>query len=383
MKRASEKAADRRPTVATIHLSAVRANFAEAERRADGSAVIAVVKADAYGHGAAPVARALVDAGCRRFAVFNVSEGVALRDAGIGLPILVLGGVHTPSEAEEAVARSLTPVVHHAGHVQWLSAVARNRGGVVAVHVEVDSGMRRMGVPAGDALGLLEAIHAGELLALEGVHSHFACADEADPAPSVEQVAVFRKVLAAARAGGIAPEFVHMANSAALIAGARVCGALTEANAVRPGLMLYGVHPGEHHNASLEPAMTLRSCVVNLRSVRSGESVGYAASYRPRRDTTVATVPVGYADGIPVALGNRGSVLIAGALHPMVGRVSMDLITVDIGDASVRIGDEVILFGPDEGGAVLPVEAVAAEAGTIPYELLVRVGPRVPRQYRE
>jgi alanine racemase len=315
--------------------------------------------------------------------VFNVAEGVALREAGIGLPVLVLGGVQSPSEAEEAVARDLTPVVHHAGHVEWLSAVARAGGEPVVVQVEVDSGMRRMGVPPEEALELFETIGSAGPLQLQGVYSHFARADERDPAPSLAQVEIFQGVLSAARASGIAPEIVHMANSAALLSGSSLVAALPEANAVRPGLLLYGVRSSEHDTDRLEPAMTLRSRVVDLRRVRRGESVGYAAIHRARRDTTIATVAVGYADGIPFSLSDRGSVLIGGKSHPMVGRVSMDLTTVDIGDSAVRIGDEVILFGADDSGAVLPVEAVAAEAGTIAYELLAGVGPRVPREYRE
>jgi alanine racemase len=238
-------------------------------------------------------------------------------------------------------------------------------------------------VPPEDALDLLETIHADPRLLLEGVHSHFARADEADPAPSLEQVAAFRRVLDAARAAGIEPALVHMANSAGLVADSPLAAALPEANAVRPGLMLYGVCPSEHVRVPLVPAMTLRSRVVNLRRVRAGEAVGYAALHRAERDTTVATVPLGYADGIPVSLSNRGCVMIAGVRHPLVGRVSMDLVTVDVGDAAVRIDDEVVLFGADDAGNVLPVEAVAEAAGTIAYELLVRVGPRVTREYRK
>jgi alanine racemase len=369
-----------RPTVATIRLPAIRANFAAAAALAGGREVIAVIKADAYGHGASPVARALVEAGCRRLAVVTVAEAAELRDAGVGAPILVLGGVHDESEAGEAIARGLVPVIHHAGHAQLLATCARQRGGPVPAHVEVDTGMRRMGVPPEEAPELLEAVAADPHLALEGVYSHFARADEPDLAPSREQIDVFRRVLAAARARGVDPGAVHRANSAGLLAGKDLADELPEADSVRPGLMLYGVSPAAHFAVDLAPAMTLSSRVVRVRRVRAGEAVGYAATYRAARDTTVATLPVGYADGVLVSSSNRGRVLLGGRRAPIVGRVSMDFITIDAGDARVAIGDEAILFGEGQGTR-LPVEEAAAAADTIAYELLVRVGARVPRVF--
>lgn len=367
-----------RPTVATIRLAAIRANFATAAEFAAGREVIAVIKADAYGHGAVPVARALAEAGCRRLAVVTVAEAAELRDAGLRLPILVLGGVHDAAEAREASARDLVPVIHHAGHAQLLAACAAERGGTVPVHVEVDTGMRRMGVAPEDAPALLEAVAADPRLALEGVYSHYARADEPDLAPSLTQIAVFRRVLAMARERGVDPGVVHMANSPGLLAGEDLAAALPEASAVRPGLMLYGVSPAPHFAAELAPAMTVSSRVVQVRRLRAGEAVGYGATHRATRDTFVATLPIGYADGVPVSSSNRGQVLLGGRLVPLVGRVSMDFVTIDVGDAGVAIGDEAILFG---GGprARLPVEEAAAAAETITYELLTRVGARVPR----
>ena len=409
-----------RPTVAIVHLAAVRANFAEARRRAEGREVIAVVKADAYGHGAVPVARALLEAGCRQLAVLSVDEACALRDAGVEGPILVLGGVH--GAADVAVAQRLTPVVHHAGEIERLSAAAkvrstsipgggppplgsaslrgrfaplpgggppplgsaslRGRFAPLPVHVEIDTGMHRMGVVAEEAVELLAAVDAEPALTLEGVYTHFARADEPDLTPTLEQVAEFRRVLDAARERGIEPGLVHCAHSAGLLAGKRVFDALPEAGAVRPGLMLYGVRPAPHLEAELRPAMTLRTRVAHVRRLRAGDAVGYAALFRAERDTRVATLPVGYADGVPIAASNRGSVLIRGRRLPMIGRVSMDYVTVDAGDAPVEIGDDAILFGGDDAGR-LPVEEAAAAAGTIAYELLVRVGARVPRSVED
>jgi alanine racemase len=342
-----------RPTLAAIHLDAVRANFAEARRCAEGRSIIAVVKADAYGHGAAPVARTLAEAGCERLAVLSVEEGCELREAGLEPPILVLGGVH--GDCELALERGLTPVLHHAGHLERVAKLARRRGERVSVHVEVDTGMRRMGVPPGEAEALLARVAAEPALWLEGVYTHLARADEPELAPSFEQLAAFRRVLLAARARGIAPPLVHCANSPGLLVGRRLFEALPEANAVRPGLMLYGVLPAPHLEARLRPAMTLRTGVAHVRRLRAGEAVGYAALFRAQQPTRVATLPLGYADGVPVAASNRGSVMIDG-----------------------RIGDEAILFGEGAAGR-LPVEEAAEAAHTISYELLVRVGTRVPR----
>ncbi len=376
-----------RPTVATIRLGAIRANFAEAQRRAGRRDVIAVVKADAYGHGAAPVARALAQAGCRRLAVLSVAEAAALRDAGVALPILVLAGVHDADEADAAVALEVTPVVHHAGQLERLARAASGRAAPVGIHVEVDTGMRRMGVPPEEAVELLAEVRRTASLSLEGTFTHLARADEADPAPSLEQLRAFRAVLDAAWARDLDPGLLHIANSAGLLAGPELARAFPEETAVRPGLLLYGARPAPHLEAELAPAMTLRSQVVQLRTVRAGEAVGYGALFRSRRPTRVATLAVGYADGVPVASSGCGAVLIRGRRHPIAGRVSMDYVGVDVGQAPVEIGDEAILFGEARGadgeGGRLPVEEAAEAARTLSYELLVRVGSRVPREVVE
>jgi alanine racemase len=368
-----------RPTLAVVDLDAVGANLAEARRRAEGRSVIAVVKADAYGHGVAPVAHALAEAGCERLAVLSVEEGCELREAGLELPILVMGGVH--GDCDLALERGLTLVLHHAGHLERVARLARGRrqaDGPLPVQVEVDTGMRRMGVPPEQAEALLVGVAQEPALQLEGVYTHLARADEPDLAPSLEQLAIFRRLLADVRAQGIEPPLVHFANSPGLLAGRPLFEALPEANAVRPGLMLYGVRPAPHLEAELRPVMTLCTRVAHVRRLAAGDAVGYNARFRAERPTRVATLPLGYADGVPVASTNRGSVMIAGRRHPIVGRVSMDFVTVDVGDAPVEIGDEAVVFGEGAAGR-LPVEEAAEAAGTISYELLVRVGGRVPR----
>ena len=372
-----------RPSYAHIDEGALAHNFGEAKRLADGREVIAVVKADAYGHGAVPVARRLAASGCRSFAVATVEEAAQLRGAGVAGALLVLGGVHDAGEADEAIALGVTPVVQHAGHVALLRKAAAERSRSVPVQVEVDTGMARMGVSPEDAPSLIESIARDRAFALDGIYSHFACADEADLAPTLRQLALVREVLAALRSRGIAPRQVHVANSAALAASEALAQALPpEVNAVRPGLMLYGVGSAPHlaDKAQLAPVMSLRTRVANVRWVRRGDPVGYGATFRAKQRGRIATLPLGYADGIPWSLGNRGFVLLRGRRVPIAGRVSMDLITLDVGSTPVEIGDLVTVFGtPAGGGAGLRIEEVAEAAGTIPYELLVRVGARVPR----
>jgi alanine racemase len=262
------------------------------------------------------------------------------------------------------------------------------------VHVEVDTGMRRMGVPTDEAVGFLAAVAEEPALELSGTFTHLACADEPDPGFSLEQLARFRSLLLQAREQGVQPGVVHAANSAGLLAGKILSDALPEATAVRPGLMLYGASPaspaapapGERDEieltggSGLRPVMTLRARVVHVREIAAGESVGYGATFRAARRTRLATLPLGYEDGIACAAGNRGGVWLRGARRPIVGRISMDYVSVDVGDAAVQLGDPAVFFGRGEDGGI-PVEEAAREANTIPYELLVRVGRRVPRTY--
>ncbi len=367
-----------------IDLGALRANAAEAARLADGRRVIAVVKADAYGHGAEPVARLLVRSGCSALATWSVGEATALRDGGIDAPLLVLAGPRDAAEAAEALARGLVCVLHDGEGRALLADAARRRGrGPAAVHVEIDTGMRRMGVAPDRAPDFAAAVAGDPGLALEGVLTHFARADEQELEPTRDQLRAFSACLAALRERGVDPGIVHAANSAGLVALAELKGEGPEQHAVRPGLLLYGAQPTPQRPAALRPVMSLRAPVVAVRAVRRGEAVGYAARYRAPADTRVATLGLGYADGVPIAASGRGSVWLAGARRPIVGRVSMDYVGVEIGDAPVRLGDSALLFGSEAPGAaaVLPVEEAAEAADTLAYELLVRVGSRVRRVF--
>jgi alanine racemase len=363
-------------TRAAVDLAALASNFARLRVRAGRRTVIAVVKADAYGHGAPAVVRRLVREGCEAFAVALVEEAAALRRAGIDAPLLVLGGVGGPAAARDALALGVVPVVHGPEQAAWLEDAARALGTLARVHVEIDTGMRRLGVAAAAAPALLARIAASPALTLEGVSTHFARADEEDLAPTRAQLATFRAALAAARAHGVDPGRVHAANSAGLLSAGLAGDDLLEGDAVRPGLALYGVAPAPHlADPALAPVMTLRTEVAAVRPVAAGEGVGYGHQWRAPHSGWVATLPIGYADGVPWSGARRGEVSIGGARRPLAGRVSMDCVTVWTGAEPARVGEEAIVFGA--GGA--RVEDWAEAAGTMPYELLVRVGARVPR----
>ncbi len=374
---------------AEIDHAALRANFEVARQASAGLDCIAVVKADAYGHGAVAVSKTLVAAGASALAVVTVDEAVELRDAGIEVPILLFGGLHSEAEAREASERELTPTVHHEEGLRRILLQARQRSRPWKIHCKVDTGMRRMGLAPEAITKALETLSDAAEIEVEGLFTHLACADDPDLGFSLAQLAEFRGVLARATDRGLCPPVIHVANSAALLAGDALREALPEATACRPGLMLYGARPAPHFETPLRPVMTLRAPVVNLRDLKAGESVGYGATYRCARATRVATLPMGYADGVPVALGNRGAVWLRGARRGIAGRVSMDYFCVDLGGgeasdgSNVVLGDAAVLFGRQEGGgegSVPTVEAVAEQAGTIPYELLVRVGARISRQ---
>lgn len=371
-----------RPCEAVVDLRALVHNYGLASRLAGGRPLYPVIKADAYGHGVVPVAQALIDAGADRFAVLSMKEGAELRAAGIQAPILVMAGAATAAEADAAASLDLIATVHDFPDAERLATAAEAFGRTVRVHVEVDTGMRRMGVPPDRAVALMRRVCALPRLELEGAFTHFASADEPDPQPSLDQIERFRGVLADAASDGIRPPVLHTHNSAALLAGDPLADAFPEATAVRPGLMLYGVAQDAERvgRDDLRPVMTVTASLIAVRDVAPGDTVGYGATHRFDRKTRVGTVALGYADGVPVSLGNAGLVHRDASPQPMVGRVSMDSFGIDLGDRDAQVGDHVLFFG-DGGGPAARVEAQAHRAGTIPYEMLVRVGSRVPRRY--
>jgi len=371
---------------AVIDLTALQHNFLRVQQLSGGREVIAVIKADAYGHGAVPVARRLAASGCRRVAVVSVEEAAELREAGVRGEILVLGGISSGPEAELSAEYDLSPVIHHLRDLPLVREAGQNASMPIGVEIEVDTGMQRMGVAHDEALLLAEAIHTDPLLKLEGVFTHFAHADDVAPDASLGQIEIFRRLIHELRAADIEPPSIHAANSSALHAGRPLLDALPEATAVRPGLMLYGatIAPHEDPDKGFKPVMSVRTRVAAIRDIPAGARVGYGGVWQAPEATRVATLPIGYADGVPRLLSNRGQVWIGGGPRSMVGRVSMDYLSVEIGDSPIEVGDPATYFGPpSEGGGGITVEEQAEAAGTLAYELLVSVGIRVPRQPSE
>ncbi|MDR7486700.1 MAG: alanine racemase [Armatimonadota bacterium] len=331
------------------------------------TAFMAVVKADAYGHGLVPVAEAALEAGATWLGVATPEEALDLRAAGLGARILVLGPVDPSWLPALAAARCALTAADRAAleAARRLSSDERPR-----IHLKVDTGMRRLGTTLEDLEALLDAVDRDRLV-VEGVFTHLACADEPDPSMTRFQLAAFREATGMVRArfpGALA----HAANSAAVMAHPEAALDL-----VRVGIALYGAPPAPHlRSPALRPAMSVRSRVVRVQRVAEGTSVSYGATYRAPRPTAIATVPVGYADGYPRALSNVGTMLVGGIRHRVAGRVCMDYTMFDVGEAPVRVGDEVTVFGSGLGA-----DEVAQAAGTIPHELFCRVGRRLPRIY--
>jgi alanine racemase len=373
----SAGSSDLRPTRAEIRLGALRRNFARARELAgDGVAVMAVVKAEAYGHGMLRVARELLDEGADYLGVAIVEEAIALRSAGIEAPILVLGS--PPDESLGDFARlGIDLAVASAAKARAASAAAARAGKSIRVHVKIDTGMGRIGVAWSEIEGFSEEISGLSGLDIRGAFSHLATAD-CDPAFAEVQVSRFSSALRALAARGIEPPLAHIANSAALVA-------MPEARfgMVRPGIMVYGYEPCPWKQAGVEPVMRLVSRVSFVKSLGKGESVSYGATWKARGDTRIATVPIGYGDGYSRAFSNKASMWADGAARPVVGRVCMDQTMVDLGPGSkADEGDEVLVFGV-KGDAKIPGEELCEILGTIPYELTCAVGARVPRCYVE
>ncbi len=363
---------------AVIDLDAIAYNVAALKARVGpGAALWAVVKANAYGHGAVPVARAALAAGASRLAVARIREGVELRQAGIEAPILVMG-YHLPNEAEAAVAHDLIMTVNDVAFARALDDQARDAGKTTPIHVKVDTGMGRFGLLPEELLDFLESVTRFPHLELEGLWTHFATADEPDKGFARQQFAMFRYAAFLARDRFEIP-MLHAANSAAILDLPE-----TYLDAVRPGIAIYGLYPsGEvSMDAALRPALTLVSHVGRVRTLPPGASVSYGRTFIARRHTRVALLPIGYGDGIHRLLSNRGQVLIRGQRAPIIGRVCMDNIMVDVSAIEgVQEGDEAVLIGR-QGDEVITAEEVAAWAQTINYEVTTALMPRVYRDFR-
>ncbi|HEX9507566.1 MAG TPA: alanine racemase, partial [Myxococcales bacterium] len=345
-----------------------------------GSAeILAVVKANAYGHGAVLVARALEALGVRFLAVALIEEGVELRRAGVRVPILVLGGSYEGGY-DWLLKYGLTPTLFRREHVEGLARAARAVGHPVKAHLKVDTGMGRLGVRADELEAFLDAIRSYPEVQWDGLMSHFANADLADALLTREQVRRFRTAHQQLLARGLSPQWRHISNSAGVIDLPEVRDG-SVFNLVRPGLMLYGVAPADRMAlpTDLRPILSWRTRVIHLKAVSRGDAISYGSIWTAPRPSRIATLPVGYADGYSRLYSNRASVLIRGQRAPIVGRVCMDLCMIDVTDIEgVQQGDEVVLLGR-QGKEQILVGELAELAETIPYEVLCALSSRVPR----
>jgi alanine racemase len=404
-----------RPTVARVDLGALKSNYrhivqrlaAERESGVVSSAtsehgsqpaapgVIAVVKANAYGHGAAQVALALEDAGANLLACADIAEGAVLRGAGVRGEILVFGALSV-SDLDGLFDCRLTPTISTPGAARAVQAAAQRYQRRVHYHLKIDTGMNRLGFRFDNLRRTLTELFESPNLELDAVYTHFASADDPESALFNEQRVRFERArseieemtrgartarpdlprAAATAAPPVQRPYVHAANSAALLRDSRVWY-----DRVRPGLLLYGIVPPPlAATLPLTPIMTLGSRVVAVKGVRPGEGVGYGARFSPEQPATIAIVPAGYADGLDLRLAGRGSVLIRGRRAPVVGAVNMDMLIADVTGLEVSPGDEVVIIG-SQGADRIDVREMAAQIGTIPYEILCRIGSRIERVY--
>ena len=334
------------------------------------------VKADGYGHGAVPVSRTALAAGADMLGVASVEEAIELRDAGIEAPILILG-CSAPDSAAEIVEFDIAATVCDLASAHALAGEAARRRKKARVHIKVDTGMGRIGVPVEEALALAAAAADLPSLELEGIFTHFPSADERDKSFTEEQIRVFRNLLSELAASGIKPTFAHAANS-----GAVLDHPSAYFDMVRPGIMFYGLYPSPDSTRSvpLRPALTFKTRIAFLKEVPPGRTISYGRTFTTSRRTKVATIAVGYADGYSRFLSNKGEAAVRGKRAPVIGRVCMDQTMLDVTDVpGVQVGDEVVLLGG--GYEFLTVEHVAEMLGTIPHEVVTSISKRVPRVY--
>ena len=366
-----------RPTTVTVDLARLRANFATLTKRGGGKPICGIVKADAYGHGAVVIARELERIGCAWLGVTLIEEGIALRSAGVTLPVLVLGGAFGHDGFDALVEHDLTPVIWTIEHLRDLARAAHGRD--IAYHFKVDTGMSRLGAQASESQAFLRYAAAHPNLVLDGFMSHFASADIVGDAKNDAQIARFVSALNDIRDQGFDPTWIHIANTPSLLTG--VHGTID--TLLRPGGGLYGLDTRDRHatDTPLTPVLRWTTKPVHVKSIAAGVSVSYGGHWVAQRDSLVATLPVGYADGYPRAMTAKAHTLIKGERAPVIGNICMDLCVIDVTDIpGVTTDDEVVLIG-DQGGARITADDLASWAGTISYEITCGIGPRVPRRY--
>ena len=371
-----------RPTRAEVNLAALRHNLRVVERHAGDAKVWAVLKADGYGHGAPAVARTLERAGAHGFCVALLEEGVELREAGIRAPILVMGGYYGGAHAE-VLARGLVPVVYDLAQIEGFARLVRSGAvaGPVDVHLKIDTGMARLGVTMKRLPAFLDTLASFPEVRVHGLMTHLAQADAVTTDETIEQMVRFDEATALLARAGVRPAVRHAANTAALLRGeARL-------DAVRPGIAIFGVAPPIPPSAELHQVMRVRTEVIDIRDLETGDAAGYGGLWRARRPSRVATIPMGYADGLSRHLSNKGHVLVRGKRAPIVGAISMDMSMIDVTDLpGVSVRDEAVVLGSQDGVLgkdFIGAAELAAHAGTIAWEVLTSISRRVPRFYRE
>jgi len=364
---------------ANINLDAFLHNVSELRRNVHKDTMLmGVVKADGYGHGAVKMADILVKAGTEWLGVATIDEGIQLRLHGIRTPILVLG--FTPKEHyQELAIYDLTPTIFSYDMAAGINQMAKASHVVLDVHIKIDTGMGRLGFSCAEATSQMLRINALKNLNMQGIFTHFACSDALDKASAYLQLAEFKQVILSLAEAGIDIPIKHCSNSGAVID-------MPEANMdmVRPGISLYGLYPSaevDHQSVRLKPVMEIKSHIILVKELLENSGIGYGLTFTTKRKTRVATIPIGYGDGYPRALSNQGRVLVRGHFVPIIGRICMDQLMVDITDFDdIILGDEVTLIGRDKD-ELISVEEAAAMAGSFNYEFVCNIGRRVPRVY--
>jgi len=378
-----------RASQAEINLSALRDNFNIARRLLPSSVeILAIVKADAYGHGVIPCAKTLLEAGADGLGVSIGNEGIELRENGIDGPILVMGGF-VPEEIPDLIHHGLEITLHEKYQAVAIAKEAKRQNKKIKVHLKIDTGMGRLGALPSMANDLANFIAEEKTLELAGISTHLATAEWEDKNPSLKQIEAFRKITESFKNLGGFPPKLHCANSAGIINHPE-----SWFDKVRPGIMLYGALSNTRltpilqestgtENAGLKPVMTWKCKILHIKSMPKGSPLSYGAIFTTKRDSKIALIGVGYADGLHRQLSNKLELLIHGKLVPQAGRICMDNTLIDITDhPEIKVGDEVVIFG-EQKGIRLPVEETAEKCGTVSYELLCSVGQRVPRVYTD
>jgi alanine racemase len=367
------------PTYATVDLSALIHNLTQLRRiLSPGCDIMAVVKANAYGHGAVEVARSLIAQGIVRVAVVSLDEGIALRAAGITASIVILGPLFQ-EQIRDVIAHRLTPVISDRSLLPILAQAAGSLSNAYPIHLKVETGMGRLGLATDELLALADSGQLPVSLQVEGLMTHFADSDGPTNSQTEHQLALFQNVVNGVAARGLCIPLIHAANS-----GAAVRYPTSHYSLIRPGIMLYGYHtlPESIPSPDLKPVLSLRSCIAQIRAIPIGGTISYNATFVAKRPTRVAVLPIGYADGFNRRLSNRGEVLVHGRRARVIGIVCMDMVMIDVtAIPEAAVGDEVVVIGR-QGTDQITAADLAEWTGTIAYETLCAIGPRVPRVYQ-